>query len=441
MAGKGDAIMTYQEALEQISSQAKFGIKPGLERIIKLLDKMGNPQDRLKFVHVAGTNGKGSTCALLSSVLTAAGYKTGLYISPYILEFRERMQICGQMIPKEELAALTEELLPLIQEMEQDGDALTEFEFITALAMEWFARSKCDVVVLEVGLGGRFDATNIIKTPLVSVIMSISLDHTGILGDTVEKIAFEKAGIIKEGGDTVVFSRQDYGAMQVMREAAQQRNNSFCVAEPEEMEQVESDLLGTRFVYRGALMHMPLIGEHQVLNAATVLAALDVLRRKGFKLPLQAVAEGFAQVSFPARLELLSKNPIFLLDGAHNPNGVQALAAALRQYLSGKRITAIMGMLADKDSHASIGYLNGLLDQVYTLTPDNPRAMQAEDFAALWREMGVSAKAAQSPRQAVELALAHAGSDGAIIVCGSLYLAAEIRPIAIEILKGMAPSA
>ena len=182
-------------------------------------------------------------------------------------------------------------------------------------------------------------------------------------------------------------------------------------------------------------------GQHQVLNAATVLAALDVLRRKGFKLPLQAVAEGFAQVSFPARLELLSKHPIFLLDGAHNPNGVQALAAALRQYLSGKRITAIMGMLADKDSHASIGYLNGLLDQVYTLTPDNPRAMQAEDFAALWREMGVSAKAAQSPRQAVELALAHAGSDGAIIVCGSLYLAAEIRPIAIEILKGMAPSA
>lgn len=433
--------MTYQEALEQISSQAKFGIKPGLERMIKLLGKMGNPQDRLKFVHVAGTNGKGSTCALLSSVLTAAGYKTGLYISPYIIEFRERMQICGQMIPKEELASLTEELLPLIHEMEHEGDSLTEFEFITAMAMEWFARSNCDVVVLEVGLGGRFDATNLIKTPLVSVIMSISLDHTGILGDTVEKIAFEKAGIIKEDGDTVVFPRQEYGAMQVIREEARKHNNGFCVAEPEEMENVESDLLGTRFVYRGESIHMPLIGEHQVLNAATVLAVLGVLRRKGFQLPLSTVAQGFAQVAFPARLELLSKNPIFLLDGAHNPNGVQALAAALRQYLSDRRITAIMGMLADKDSHASIGYLNGLLDQVYTLTPDNPRAMQAEEFASLWQDMGVSAKTAASPRDAVKLALEHAGNDGAIVVCGSLYLAAEIRPIAIEILKEKSPSA
>lgn len=433
--------MTYQEALEQISSQAKFGIKPGLERMVKLLGKMGNPQDRLKFVHVAGTNGKGSTCALLSSVLTAAGYKTGLYISPYIIEFRERMQICGQMIPEEELASLTEELLPLIHEMEQEGDSLTEFEFITAMAMEWFARSNCDIVVLEVGLGGLFDATNLIKTPLVSVIMSISLDHTGVLGDTVEKIAFQKAGIIKEDGDTVVFPRQEYGAMEVIREVARQHNNGFCVAEPEEMENIESDLFGTRFVYRGESMQMPLIGEHQVLNAATVLAVLGVLRRKGFQLPLPMVAKGFAQVAFPARLELLSKNPIFLLDGAHNPNGVQALAAALRQYLSGHRITAIMGMLADKDSHASIGYLNGLLDQVYTLTPDNPRAMQAEEFASLWQDMGVSAKAAESPQRAVELALEHAGNDGAIVVCGSLYLAAEIRPIAIEILKEKSPSA
>lgn len=427
--------MEYQEALEQISSQAKFGIKPGLERIQKLLQKMGNPQDKLQFVHVAGTNGKGSTCALLSSVLTAAGYKTGLYISPYILDFRERMQICGQMIPKQELAALTEELLPLIREMEQEGDALTEFEFITALAMEWFARRHCDIVVLEVGLGGRFDATNIIRMPLVSVILSISLDHTGILGDTVEQIAFEKAGIIKDGGDTVVFSRQEPGAMEVIRRAAEERHNRFRIADPRELEGISSGLHGTRFLYRGTPMQLPLIGEHQVLNAATVLAVLQVLHEKEFNLPAQAIAKGFAGVSFPARLELLSEHPVFLLDGAHNPNGMQALAAALRQYLPGRKITAVMGMLADKDTHLSVQYLNGLFDQVYTLTPENARALDAEEFAGVWRGLGIPAEAAETPRKAIEQALAHAGRQGAVVVCGSLYLAAQIRPIAIEMLE------
>ena len=433
--------MTYQEALQEISSLLRFGMKPGLERIQKLLDRMGNPQDRLRFVHVAGTNGKGSTCALLSSVLTAAGYRTGLYISPYILEFRERMQINGEMIPKEDLARLTAQVLPLVKQLEQEGEPLTEFEFITALAMEWFAQSECDVVVLEVGLGGRFDATNIIKTPLVSVIAAVSLDHTGVLGDTVEQIAFEKAGIIKEGGDTAVFPRQGSGAMEVIRQAAQQRHNRLKLGQPEALEPVSSDLLGTRFQYRGTPMQMPLIGKHQVQNASTVLAALEFLQEKGFQLSQEAIADGFSRVHFPARLELLSQKPVFLLDGAHNPNGTEALAAALRQYLPGKKITAVMGMLADKDTTAAIAHLKGLFDQVYTLTPDNPRAMDAPALADLWKGLGISAQAADTPRQAVEMALAHAGDEGAVVVCGSLYLAAQVRPIAIEILQSQSPSA
>lgn len=427
--------MTYQMALEQISSLLHFGSMPGLERITKLLEQMGNPQDRLRFVHVAGTNGKGSTCSLLSSVFTAAGYRTGLYISPYILDFRERMQINGEMIPKEELSGLVEEFMPLVRQMEANGEPITEFELITALAMEWFARKECDVVVLEVGLGGRFDATNIISTPLVSVIAAISLDHTGVLGDTVEQIAFEKAGIIKENGDTVLFPVQDEGVLPVIAKVAEERGNHLHIGDTSALTEVSSDLTGTRFVYQNTPVQMSLIGQHQVNNAATVLSAIEVLREKGFSIPPSAVAKGFSQVHFPARLELLCNNPVFLLDGAHNPNGTAALAQALRKYLSGKRIIGIVGMLADKDSHAALQNLEGLFESVYTLTPPNPRAMQAEELAVVWAELGVSATAAKHPQEAIEMALQAAGDDGAIVVCGSLYLASQVRPVVLEILQ------
>lgn len=427
--------MTYQMALEQISSLLHFGSMPGLERITKLLEQMGNPQNRLRFVHVAGTNGKGSTCSLFSSVLTAAGYRTGLYISPYILDFRERMQIDGEMIPKEELSILVEEFMPLVRQMEADGEPITEFELITALAMEWFARKECNVVVLEVGLGGRFDATNIIPTPLVSVIAAISLDHTGVLGDTVEQIAFEKAGIIKEGGDTVLFPIQDEGVVPVIEQVAKERSNRLHMGDVSALTEVTSDLTGTRFVYQNTPVQMSLIGQHQVNNAATVLSGLKVLQEKGFAIPLSAIAEGFSKVHFPARLELLCNNPVFLLDGAHNPNGTAALAQALQKYLSGKKVIGIMGMLADKDSHAALQNLEGLFERVYTLTPPNPRAMQAEELAAVWTELGVSASAAKNPQEAIELALQAAGRDGAVVVCGSLYLASQVRPVALEILQ------
>ena len=427
--------MTYQETLQKISSLLRFGMRPGLERISKLLALLGNPQERLLFVHVAGTNGKGSTCALISSVLTKCGYKTGLFLSPYILDFRERMQINGQMIPQEDLARLTQDALPFVEQMERDGEVVTEFEFITAVAMCWFAESGCDVVVLEVGLGGRFDATNVISVPLVSVITAISLDHTAILGDTVDKIAFEKCGIIKEDGATVVFPEQAPEAMTVIEETARQRHNRLLTGDTKIFSGVSSDLRGTRFSYRGAPFEMPLIGEHQVKNAATALTALAVLEQKGFALPLEKMQAGFAAVRFPARLELLCERPVFLLDGAHNPNGAAALAAALRKYLPGREITAVMGMLADKDSRAAIGKLAGVFSRVITLTPDNPRALSARELAERWRAFSIPASPMDDVGAAVERALSLAGTDGAVVVCGSLYLASQLRPIALKILQ------
>lgn len=427
--------MTYQEALQKISSLLRFGVRPGLERISKLLALLGNPQNGLRFVHVAGTNGKGSTCAMLSSVLTQCGCKTGLFLSPYVLDFRERMQINGWMIPQEDLARLTQAALPLVEKMERDGEVVTEFEFITAVAMCWFAESDCDVVVLEVGLGGRFDATNVISVPLVSVITAISLDHTAILGDTVDKIAFEKCGIIKEGGVTVVFPEQAPEAMAVIEETAGRRHNRLLKADPKMLSEVSSDLRGTRFVYRGALFELPLIGEHQVKNAATALTALAVLGQKGFVLPLEKIQAGFRVVRFPARLELLCERPVFLLDGAHNPNGAAALAAALRKYLPGCEITAVMGMLADKDSRAAIGNLAGVFSRVITLTPDNPRALNGRELAERWQEFSVPAAPMDDPGAAVKRALSLAGADGAVVVCGSLYLAAQLRPITLKILQ------
>ncbi len=427
--------MTYEESLEKISSLLRFGMKPGLERVQKLLRLLGDPQNSLKFVHVAGTNGKGSACVLTASTLRASGCKTGLFISPYVTDFCERMQIDGEMIPHDDLAALVEKTYPLVQKMNGEGEEITEFEFITALAMQWFAQKRCDVVVLEVGLGGRLDATNVISVPLVSVIMSISLDHTAILGDTVEKIAFEKCGIIKENGTTVCYLDQPAGALEVIRQTAQERNNRFVLPKLAEIRQLSTDLTGTALSWRGMTLHLPFLGEHQIKNAATALAALSVLQEKGYSITQSSLQEGFAKASFPARLEVLHQNPTVLLDGAHNPGGTAALAEAVKTYLGGKKVVAVMGMLADKDVSSALKNLAGLFSEVITLEPQNPRAMSAEELAEHWKSLGTPAQAVKQPDDALQKALNLAGGEGAVVICGSLYLAGDIRPRALALLK------
>lgn len=428
--------MTYEETIAKIDTYHRFGREPGLACITGLLSRLGNPQDGLNFVHVAGTNGKGTTCTLIASVLTAAGYRTGLYLSPHVCDFRERIQLCGKMIPRSELVSAAKRVFSEADRMLEDGKQITEFEIITAIAMLWFAEQHCDAAVLEVGMGGRFDATNVIENPLVSVIASISLDHTEILGDTIEKIAQEKCGIVKPGRPVVCSPCEPSEALEVIRRTARERGCRLTEAGASSLKILCTDLSGTEFEYEGQKLKLPFLGEHQVKNAASALAALEILRGEGWNITLAALQNGFSSARLPARLEVLSTAPPVLLDGAHNPGGTAALAAAVRQYLPGRKIVAVMGMMADKDAAHAVGNLRGLFSQVIAVAPPSPRAMDAEDFAALWRQTGIGARSAQNAETALRLAFSLLEPDGALVVCGSLYLAGELREPALKILAG-----
>lgn len=427
--------MTYDQAVKKINSLLRFGIKPGLERVSKLLEYLGNPQKELRFVHVAGTNGKGTTCTLMASALRQAGYRTGLFTSPYVIAFRERFQINGEMIPEQTLAALLDEILPVVEQMAENEEVITEFELITALALLWFARSRCDVVVLEVGLGGRFDATNVIPTPLVSVIASISLDHTAILGDTLEQIAFEKAGILKQGGVTVLYPDQQPEVLQVIRRVAQERNNRLVLPDFSQLEELGTDIHGTRLRYKGMALKLPFIGAHQMKNAATAWEAIQVLRERGLTISDPAVQQGFAAAAMPARMEVLSERPLVLLDGGHNPGCAGALRQVMETYLSERKIVAIVGMMADKDSRTALSLVAPSFAEVLTVRPENPRALSAEELAEEARTFCARVKPMGDMEAAFRLALGQAGEEGAVVICGSFFLAGEIRPIALKVLR------
>ena len=420
--------MTYKEAVEKIDSLLVFGSKPGLERVGELIERIGSPDKKLKFVHVAGTNGKGSTCVLIANTLKCAGYKTGLFISPYVLEFRERFQINGGMIPEEKLCEIVEKLFPIVEQMKAEGKIITEFEFVFAIAMYWYAEEKCDLVVLEVGLGGRFDATNIINAPLVSVITSISLDHTAILGDTYEKIAFEKCGIIKPNGITVAYGEQKGGVIEVIKNTACERNNKLYIAE-KNAEVKKSDLNGSEFCIDGTDLKIRFIGKHQIKNALTAYCAVKALRERGLNISESALKEGFESAFFPARLEILKKEPIVMLDGSHNPDGVKALANALKENMADVKKIGIVGMLADKDVKTALGEIVNLFEEVITVSPNNPRKMSAEELAEIIRGYGVKAVAEKDYEKAYKKALLKAGKDKAVIVFGSLYLSGDMRKI------------
>lgn len=421
--------MNEAQTLRFIHGMPRFHNGAGLERIQRLLTYLHDPQNRLRFIHVAGTNGKGSTCAMTASILRTAGYRTGLYVSPYIRDFRERMQVNGRMIPKRALCRIATLLQPEVDAMTAEGCAPAEFELVTAIAMQWFAEKRCDVVVLEVGLGGRLDATNVIRTPLASVICAIGLDHTELLGNTETQIAREKCGIIKPGGRTFCAPQTD-AVRAVIRAAAIAAGNSFEETNVLHTTVRRADSHGTRFTFRGQTYRLPLLGGYQVRNAVTVLTVLDGLRREDvLKIPDFAMHLGLLRVRFPARLEVMRRRPLVLLDGAHNPQGMHALALALRQYRECRTCIVILGMLRDKDYADAVRALLPAATQVLTLTPDSPRALDAETLAETVRAAGGKADAMPNPAAAIARAKALAGRDGAIAVCGSLYLAAQLRPL------------
>lgn len=415
--------MNYSEALDFISSPGFFGSKPGLERIAELLERLGNPQKKLKYIHIAGTNGKGSCAAMTASVLTAAGYKTGLYTSPYVMRFNERMQINSLPIRDRELAEIVTRIAPLAEGME---DKPTEFELMTAVALLWYRESGCGLAVLEAGLGGRFDATNVIPAPLVAVLMNIGLEHTAVLGGTLPEIAAEKAGIIKSGSRCVAYS-QGREVLDVIERVCREKAVSLTVADFSAIESVFDSAEGQVFRYRGEEYALPLLGGHQLKNAAVVLEVVDKLRALGYALPKSDVERGLYSVSWPARFEIVSTEPPFVVDGGHNPQCAESAADSLRRYFPNMRRILLVGVLADKDYGNMFEILSDLADEFVCISPDSPRALPAETLAEHLKRYGKPTAICQSPEDGVELSKALAGDDGMVLAVGSLYTAGRVR--------------
>lgn len=430
--------MNYTEARAYVDSTAKFGIKPGLERITKMMAYVGNPQDKLKFVHVAGTNGKGSTCTMLASILTNAGYKTGLFTSPYVIDFRERFMVDGEMISEDEFADLMTKVRTVNDLLEKSGCSLTQFELITAVAFLWFVQKECDVVVLECGLGGRLDSTNVIKEPLCSVITKISLDHTDILGDTVEKIAVEKAGIIKPGCPVVLAPNQPKAAVSTIEKKCAELGSPLTVSGMDTVSVKTMLPTMTEAVYGGLRVMIPLAGPHQVENAVTVINAARELNGRGFKLSDDKIVAGIAKAQIPARFDIISHDPLVVVDGAHNPDGIEALCSSIDALLGGRSIVGIIGMLRDKAYESALAQIVPRFDRVLTVTPDSPRALSARELAACAQQFageGVSVKPVESLKKAASIALDMTDEASVVVVCGSLYLASDMLPIMKEMIN------
>ena len=381
--------MTGQEAVAYIDTFQWQAHAPGLERIRTLLHALGDPQKELKFVHVAGTNGKGSVCAYLASVLRCAGYRVGLCTSPFLEDFRERIQVDGELIPPETLGELTELARPAAEAME---DHPTEFELITAVAMLYFRRCRCDIVVLEVGLGGALDASNVIDVPEAAVITAMGMDHAAILGPTLGDIAAAKAGIIKPGGAVVSFGGCPE-ADAVIRERCREQGAQLTEVDFSRLRVVGTGLDGTdlEFAPYGAL-HVPLVGLYQAKNAAVAVTTVEVLEKRGWEISRRALEQGLASVCWPGRLEVVRRaGPVILRDGAHNAHGMAATVESLRALFPGKKLTILMGVMADKDVEDMLKLLAPIAGQVFTVRPESPRAMPAEELAALVNRYGVPA--------------------------------------------------
>lgn len=417
--------MNLAQTMAFIHATSWQGSRLGLERTRELMRRLGNPQNDLRFVHVAGTNGKGSVCSMLSSVLRQAGYRTGLYTSPYLYRFNERMQCDGEDVTDGELIALAEQMAPVVAEMDEKP---TEFELITAMAFLYFQQKQCDVVVLEVGLGGRLDATNVIAPPETAVITNIGLEHTEVLGDTLEKIAGEKAGILKAGSPVVLYG-QSGEVEAVVRQRCAQLGCALTVTDVQRQQLVSADLTGQTFHYRDrANVRLGLLGTYQYHNAAVALDTVDMLRGRGWTISEEAIRRGLEQCVWPGRFEVLCRSPLTLVDGAHNPNGMEELAACLGQYLPGKKPVVLLGVMADKNHRRMVELIAPFAGAFVTVTPNNPRALSARDLKAeLETVFPGPVTAADTVTAGLEAAVSLQGSDGILCACGSLYLVGDVR--------------
>ena len=415
--------MNYEQALEYIHDTRWRGSRRTLDRIKLMLEKMGNPQNKLKAVHIAGTNGKGSTSACIAEILMKAGYKVGLYTSPFIKRYNERMRINGRQIPDDTLSMLTDELSKIADSLPEHP---TEFEFGTAVAFEYFYREKCDIVVLEAGMGGETDATNAIERSEVSVFAAIGLDHMQYLGPTIRDIARTKSGIIKENG-TVCSYVQEKDAAEELEKKCKEMNARIHYADFSEIKNTVYSLDGTEFDYKNMHIKLALPGTYQPYNAAVAIDTVLLLRDKGWKITDENILDGLRNVYWPGRFEVLSQSPVFILDGAHNGHGIKAAADSLKEMFGNNKIIFVLGVMADKDIDDMLPLIAPLAKEVVTLTPHNPRAMDSEVLARKIEEYGVPATGYTDIDSGVAEAVRRAGDTGIICALGSLYFSDDVK--------------
>lgn len=425
--------MNYQQALEFLQNLTKFGINFGLGRITHLLGLLGNPHENLKTIHIGGTNGKGSTSAMVAAVLQEAGYQTGVFTSPHLHDYTERYCINGRPAQREDIAALLTEMRPHLEKMVADGlEHPTEFEVCTALAFLYFYRRQVDYLVLEVGLGGAIDSTNVVS-PLVAVITNVALDHMDYLGQTIREIATVKAGIIKPNTPVVTaataealdviedFSRKNAAPLYVVGRDITWQEKSFS------FESQVIDVWGRLGTYQDLVLPLP--GRHQQINAATAVAALEVIMENGARVTPQQIRSGLSRVQWPARLEVLRRSPLVLLDGAHNHAGAAALAAALRDCFAGRRIHLVMGMLGDKERGKVVAELAPCAASVVVTRPNSPRAGDWQQLAEEARRYVQDVMVVEDVAGAVHTALGRAAAEDVVLITGSLYMVGEAREL------------
>lgn len=434
--------MIYEEAMKYISKVGMFGSCYGLERTYRLLEILGNPQNDYKIVHIAGTNGKGSITSMVTSLLMEKGFKVGMYTSPYLEEFEERIQVNKNNIPKEKLGILMDEVKMAVDTVIKEGYTHpTEFEIITALMYLYFSREKVEYAVVEVGLGGRLDSTNVI-TPILSVIASISYDHTNILGSTLTEIAGEKAGIIKKNVDVVSFVQQDE-ALKVLQDKAKEMNSKLTAISQDNAKLVrinnkesfyqEVEVKVDEDVFN---VELPLLGEHQILNLLTALQAFkEVCKKENLKFDINEIQNAIKNVKWIGRLEVMNNKPLLVIDGAHNFQGISTLRSNVHKYFKYDKIYLCLGILADKEVNKMIEVITPEAEKVYSLTPHNTRAESSEDLRKEILKYNKNCIAVDDYEEALTMALKDASSDDLVLISGSLYMIGDMRKIITKFLN------
>lgn len=425
--------MNYEEALDYIHNTNKFGVVLGLENIKRLLELMGNPQKDLKFIHVAGTNGKGSTSAYITSMLTKANYRVGFFTSPFLERFNERIRINNENIPDEDLGDVTEFTKAAVDKMLEEGlSHPTEFEIVTAIALEYYKRQAVDFVVLEVGMGGRFDSTNVIDDSIISVIVPIAMDHIDILGDTLGKIAYEKAGIIKKNG-LVVSYPQDPEAREVVEKVAKEEDARLITVPVENLKISEMNETGSKFDfsyndYEFRDLQIRLIGKHQANNASTAITSVLALKDSGkIQITDSEIREGLEETRWIGRLELLKSSPRFIIDGAHNMQGIEALKKTIEEVFDYDKLILGLGILKDKDVESMISEMAPVGDEIIVTEPNIFRAMTADELGERIGKYNPNYTVEKDINRAIDLAYEKAGERDIILFSGSLYLIGDVR--------------